>query len=115
MTPVCERCGAELVPFGDPDAEGMVQMICPASPICPDPKTKRVELASAGTIKDVLDWFKDQPPDSISDAELERIYAEALAAGVVTEPDLRASWERFLELPVAWTASGTLVLDKARR
>jgi hypothetical protein len=34
VTPVCQRCGTELVQFGEPDEEGMVTMICPASPLC---------------------------------------------------------------------------------
>lgn len=34
MNPTCQRCGAELVEFGDPDSNGYVLMICPASPNC---------------------------------------------------------------------------------
>ncbi len=64
-------------------------------------------------IKDVLDAFKDQPPDQISDEALERIYRDALNVGLVTEEDINVGYTRLMDLPVRWTANGTLVLDRS--
>ena len=44
MGPTCQRCGADLVEFGEPDADGWVTMICPASPNCTEVSRTRKKV-----------------------------------------------------------------------
>jgi hypothetical protein len=44
MGATCQQCGHDLVDFGEPDAGGWIQMICPASPICENNTRRKVDL-----------------------------------------------------------------------
>jgi exosome complex RNA-binding protein Csl4 len=43
MGATCQQCGHDLVDFGEPDADGWIQMICPASPNCENNTRRKVD------------------------------------------------------------------------